>query len=927
MLAIMFQKIRHKKWMVISLLLGSVLLTATVVSFPLYRAAAYDRMLRDEFTEAQMVTGEWPAKQTISFISKNDKEGKNIARTEAFLEELPQSLGMEEKERIAYYLLASTKAEPGWTRKELKEVSLRLGCYSDLPEHITITAGEMYSETGMDEEGYIEVIVSEAALVETRLLIDEPVQFRSLKGPDGEPLKIKIKGVFAETDSREYYWQVHPEEMSQVLLMNETLYRQLFLGANAEKYNMTCSYYGLYEYQGLQASQAADLLQEITYLQTESPYRSTIKIEGFRSVVSSYLEKQVRIDATLYILQVPVLILLCAFLLMISGQMYDMEKSEIAVMKSRGASGGQVFGLYLLQSMVLTVFGSLLGLPLGMLFGRILGSARNFLEFSFEEGLGVYCTTEVIWYLLAAAGVSIVVMTVPAIKHSRTTIVKLKQQNGRRKRSWWERCFLDIICLGVSLYGYYSFADGSDRMVEQVLSKQSLDPLLYLSSSLFIVGLGLFFLRLLTPMLRLVYRIGKGHWGPANYASFAEILKNGAKQQFIMLFLILTVSLGMFHATVARTILQNARANAEYLNPADIRIQEVWQKSSITKEYMEPDDTKYAKLEGADSITKVYEGNDYTAKYGKGLVPVTMLGIHTKQFGLMTQMDESLLEKPYYGYLNQLALEPEGVLVSRYAQEAWGMKVGDKLTLTDGNGNSFAATVLDFVDYWPGYTPTYLKTMSDGSIEKENRLLVIANFSRLQQQNPTLRYEVWVSLEEEGDTEGLYQWISTYRVHLRKLSVRAEELRKTLEDPLLQGTNGVLSMGFMVTMLLCATGYLIYWILSIRSREMLFGVLRASGMHKRELFHMLINEQILCGALPIAAAFGIGTLASKLFVPILQMAFAGTNQVLPIRMITQLGDILRLYGVVGAVMLLCLTLLLIMVFRMNVAKALKLGEE
>ena len=49
MLGIMLEKMWHKKWMNICLLLGCILLTATVVSFPLYRNAAYDRMINDEF--------------------------------------------------------------------------------------------------------------------------------------------------------------------------------------------------------------------------------------------------------------------------------------------------------------------------------------------------------------------------------------------------------------------------------------------------------------------------------------------------------------------------------------------------------------------------------------------------------------------------------------------------------------------------------------------------------------------------------------------------------------------------------------------------------------------------------------------------------------------------------------------------------------
>ena len=75
--------------------------------------------------------------------------------------------------------------------------------------------------------------------------------------------------------------------------------------------------------------------------------------------------------------------------------------------------------------------------------------------------------------------------------------------------------------------------------------------------------------------------IGKKRWKPASYVSFMEIMKNGRKQQFIMLFLILTLSMGMFHATVARTISQNARENRNYLDGADLVLEEVWDTKCI----------------------------------------------------------------------------------------------------------------------------------------------------------------------------------------------------------------------------------------------------------------------------------------------------------------------------------------------------------
>ena len=104
-------------------------------------------------------------------------------------------------------------------------------------------------------------------------------------------------------------------------------------------------------------------------------------------------------------------------------------------------------------------------------------------------------------------------------------------------------------------------------------------------------------------------------------------------------------------------------------------------------------------------------------------------------------------------------------------------------------------------------------------------------------------------------------------------------------------------------------------------------VLRACGMHKAELIHMLLNEQIFSGVLSVFAGIGIGKLASVMFVPILQQAYAAANQVLPMRLVVNAADMNRLYGVIAGVMLFCLVVLILLIIKLNVTKALKLGEE
>ena len=933
MLRIMLQKLMSKKWMNLCLLLGSILLIATVVSFPLYQTAAYDRMLQDEFRSYVSNHGEWPAMNSMRYVSKRENGGTTITRMENTMDTLCGDLGVTEKEQIRYYLLSKQEAHSAVNRSDVSGLSLKLGAMSDLQSHAGLVAGEMLSETGVTEDGCIEVVVSENTMVSMNLLVGETIVFDSLKNAAGEKIKIYVKGVFCMADNSDFYWQETPDTMENVCLMDFALFRQMFTGEHAGDYTITCQYYSLFEYQDLVAGQVGHLTEETDYLTEEGPFRSIIDKPVYRDILSDYQSKQERIQATLVILQIPVLIMLGAFLFMISGQMYEMERNEISVIKSRGSSGGQIFRLYLYQSIFLTLVGGGLGIPLGALFSRILGSARNFLEFDSSRTLKLTFTAEVWMYAAAAMLVTLLIMTLPAIKHSRVTIVKLKQQKALKKKSWWEKIFLDVILLGISLYGYYSFRKSSSNLAVSVLAGEALDPLLYISSSLFIVGLGLLFLRLQPLIVQLIYTLGKKFWKPASYASFMENIKNGRKQQFIMLFLIMTISLGMYHATVARTILQNAEDNTEYLDGADIIIQEVWtakrdNNGNPTGEYFEPDFTKYADMECAESYTKVlYDDKAYISNGVNSRQNITVMGIHTKQFGTITWLPRELTEKHYYEYLNELALEQNGILVSSSFRDILGYKVGDRISFFSKQGISSSGVIVDFFDYWPGFVPSVMEINPDGSVTKNPGFLVVTHYDKLLSQWGLLPYEVWIELKDDFDSQDVYDWIRANDVKVKKYVDKPADMRNTVEDPLLQGTNGVLTMGFIVTILLCAVGYLIYWIMSIRSREMIFGVLRACGMHKGELFHMLMNEQIFSGVFSVVAGIGIGKLTSVMFVPMLQQAYAAANQVLPMKLIVNSGDMIRLYGVIAGVMVICLAVLILLLFKLNVTKALKLGEE
>ena len=932
MFRIMLQKMWHKRWMTLSLFVGCVLLISTAVSFPLYERAAYDRMLQDEFNQIISKEGKWPTLMTMMTHSQKD-ESSLIEKMEKLAHSVYRELGVTEKQTVFYYVLQRATLISDMNREDAEGISITLAALTDMENHIQMVGGEAFHETGIDANGCIEVIVAEECFVSQGLLLGETLTLKDLTDGKGNPIKIKIQGVFKPLDEKDFYWQEGASQLTGRAYMNMDLFREMFTTEYVSKYSINCKYYSFMDYKDIHYNQVKDMMEQTQYYCEESPLRGTIDSAEYMETLEAYLRKVNRISATLLILQVPVLIMVCAFLIMISGQMYEMERNEISVIRRRGSYRTQIFRLYLYQGIVIIVFSCVIGVMLGIGFSKLLGSTGNFLEFDSRLSLNIVFTPKAVLYAISAMLLGLLCLTLPAIKHSKVSIVNLKQQRALKKKPLWEKMFLDVFLLVISGYGYYSFHKNMTDLSSAVLQGDGLDPLLYISSSLFIVGLGLLFLRIHPYLVLMIYHMGKHFWKSADYISFQENIRNGRKQQLIMLFLIMTVSLGIYHATVARTILANAVDNTQYLSGSEVVLKELWPSihdpdNQFESGFIEPDYTKYMTMDIAEACTKVYYTDSGYMRFGRSdRQSVTIMGIHTKEFGRITQMPEGLMEKPYYEYLNELALAPDGILVSSNFGRLHGYEIGDTITYRNAAGQDVSGRIIDFIDYWPGYAPVVRGVNPDGTAYEQENYLVVTHFEVLKQRWGTQPYEVWIDLKEGYDSKDVLKWIEEKEIRLVKYANKEENLQNTIEDPLLQGTNGVLTMGFMVTISLCAIGYLIYWIMAIRERELMFGVLRACGFHKEELVHMLINEQIFCGVFAVLAGIGIGNLSAQMFVPILQQAYASENQVLPMQLITNGSDMIRLYGVIFAAMLLALLILMCILFKMNVTKALKLGEE
>ena len=107
----------------------------------------------------------------------------------------------------------------------------------------------------------------------------------------------------------------------------------------------------------------------------------------------------------------------------------------------------------------------------------------------------------------------------------------------------------------------------------------------------------------------------------------------------------------------------------------------------------------------------------------------------------------------------------------------------------------------------------------------------------------------------------------------------------------------------------------------------MFGVFRAMGMSKKNIFSMLVIEQVFSTLLSLVAGSGIGILASHMFVPMLQMTYTAGNNVLSTPLMTWTSDMIRLFAVIITVIAACLVILARLIYRSKITSALKLGED
>jgi putative ABC transport system permease protein len=851
---------------------------------------------------------------------------------------------------------ATEKLRLGFPDGQGKEVMFsRIGFQSDIEQHIRIVQGDLPAP--YNGSGPVDVLVSETTANNNTILVDDIYLLQATNARTPINLTVRIAGIWRPLNPNELYWFNPPSALSDVLIVPEATLAQVLNVPDTPLVTFG-AWYTAIDGSSVRSSDVAQLTTQIEEV-TANVAQSLPGVRLDRSPLAA-LERhreQVRVlTVTLALFSVPLLGLIGYFTFQIAGMVVQRQQAEVAVLRSRGSTRSQVLWLALGEGSIVGVAALIVGVPLGLLIAQLMTWTQSFLSFAVLPGPAPALLGASWWHGALTVALVLPAIMLPAFASARRTIIAYKQERARStSRPLWQRMYLDIFLLIPALYGYQQLRLNGSIGIPGVTNSTDdpfRNPLLLLAPALLAFAIALVALRFLPGVLRLLA------WGFAKLpgVSIVTALRFLARSPSAysdpVLLIALTLSLAIFTASMARTLDSHSADRASYRAGADVRMVAVTagQTSATIAGDAEPEilrlDTLDAGEAGFSSTGEVVtqansdylfvpvddfldvEGVEAVTRVAPSQVDL-LIGTGDRSSAIFYGVDRltlpATIERSWRAdyapeslgaLMNRIGESQDSALVSATFAEENGLRVGDRfrLVMSDLGPRQEVTFVM-------AGTLAYFPTLYD-----EGEPFVIGNLDySFDAQGAQYPYEVWLRLAPDAEAQPIR--VAALRYGLRILNATPDALlRLDLLRPERQGLFGLLSVGFLATTVVTVIGFLAYTLLSFQRRLVELGVLRAIGLSTRQLGVLLASEQALVIGFGALLGTAIGVLVSELFVPFLQVRL-GTYPLTPPFLVRipweQIGLV---YAVAGGLLACTVAAILILLRRMRIFEAVKLGE-
>ena len=637
----------------------------------------------------------------------------------------------------------------------------------------------------------------------------------------------------------------------------------------------------------------------------------------------------------------------------------DRQADTIALLRSRGASGGQIFSALFLQSVVLGIIALVLGLPLTAL--TVLFLAQHVLPTTESDAINIITSNPLpamlgtIGYALAVVLFALGTMSVSLLVAARMNVLSLRREMGRgSRRPFWQRFNLDVIMGVVALtgYGFSLYVTSVGNVLSNDAQVLLATPLSIIAPFFLIVGCLLLFLRVFPLLLRIGARLAARGRGAISMLAFAQIARSPRQSVRLTMLLALAITFTLF------TVVYNATENEHIQEIVAFETGADFSAGFATNANISSLLSVQRQYSSIPGVLSASAGRSDTGNGGAADLPMDIREVDAASFGQTViwpsaqvyQQARPLLAKLLALRKTALGEDVVPAIVDATTLDKLLLHVGSTFTITLNSEASSAmyCVIMGVVSQIPTINDSFVTKNSGGFMASGGVLVDYPTYASIYLQDARqnqkvvdpsapLLNQLWLRTKDDAvSLASIRAALNNPQYPLIAIVDRRLLLNTLQSDPLYLILIGVLGLGTVATLLLTLIGDLLVSWLSASSRLTSFALLRAMGITSRQVMNMLTWEQIIVYATGLLLGGGFGTILIVSVIPILtftnsnsnlsnQQFFAlqsalGTQLVVPPSLPLLLLLLLGIYAI-------ALTIMVRVTTRSALSQALRLSED
>ena len=375
MLFRLLKKITKNYGVFLSLLFGIILSLVVINCTIIYGNSLKDSLFQKILTKYEMKYGE----NTGTVLIRND----NMDLNEGFSKKV-ESYNKSVLDRFNMNIhigrsMATAKNSIFWdedtdiTKRNFYVRDYQLISIKDFKNHIDIIQGRIFNNSFVHEnKNVVEVVVDNLTMRNLKLEIDKLYRMELVdKVEHGRILKLidkksdlkesmnyfKIVGVYKLKENDIFWRKGLWQNTDNSFVVDENILDKL---CSNEKGKVEISSEYFIDFSKFKYSDRNQFIKKLDKVQEEYSIMNSQFILNIVSLIKDDNKNFKLVSNMLWIIQIPLLVIVFLYILMITGIIVDRDKDEIALLKSRGATRMKILGNYVFDGMVIVAIGALI---------------------------------------------------------------------------------------------------------------------------------------------------------------------------------------------------------------------------------------------------------------------------------------------------------------------------------------------------------------------------------------------------------------------------------------------------------------------------------------------------------------------------------------------------------------------------------------